>query len=87
MKDEMFKTYKRKASLVDAVRFTQDNIDDLIDADIIDYDDGWFVVDSGGVRRFIAMGHYIAVDTRPNTFYPINAEAFDKLYETGTSNA
>ena len=84
MKDEMFKTYKRRTSLVDVVRFTQENKDDLVKAGIIniDYSCDWYVKDSENVRRFISIGDYIAVDTKPDTFYPINASAFDKLYET-----
>lgn len=78
--------YQRKPTQIEAIQFTGDNYQELWDAfgqvGIIKTSSGELVLRTAqGQKVIVTAGEWVAKDFREGTFYPIDDEVFEKLYD------
>ena len=86
MDEMMFKKYKRIKDHVEAVQYTEENKQDLIDLGVIhlllcDFKNEYYVIDQVGEKQPVWKGIYIAIEPRGTGYYRIDEETFKTIYE------
>jgi hypothetical protein len=85
---DIFKSYQRKPTLVNAVRFTEENQEEIFSAlgsrVLRGAEKGktvLLVTTIQGDEAIVRHGDWIAQDYEPGCYYPISDEVFRKLYD------